>query len=105
MADRETALTIVILLVVGLLVVPVLVMGLFMATGPGHVVESTPMAIWIVSLLVATVLIVGVGLTAYRVVGPEGDEDPAVEELRVAYARGDIDDEEFEKRYERLREE
>jgi putative membrane protein len=31
--------------------------------------------------------------------------DPALEELRMAYARGDLSEEEFEERRERLRQE
>ena len=34
-----------------------------------------------------------------------GDDDTALEELRIAYARGDLSDEGFERRRERLRRE
>lgn len=35
--------------------------------------------------------------------GPTGDDDLALAELRERYARGEIDDEEFERRAQRLR--
>jgi putative membrane protein len=48
-------------------------------------------------------VVVGAGYLAYRAL-TDGDDatDPAMEELRTAYARGEIDDEEFERRRERL---
>lgn len=51
------------------------------------------------------ILVVVVTLVYRRVEGEEREPDAALEELRVAYARGDLDDEEFERRRERLREE
>lgn len=54
--------------------------------------------LWIVVLIVVFALL-------FRRTS-EGEEAPdaAVEELRRAYARGDVDDEEFERRLERLQE-
>ncbi|MFW6448504.1 MAG: SHOCT domain-containing protein [Halobacteriota archaeon] len=57
---------------------------------------------WLVGwLLLVSVAVVTV-LVAARTMDSSTD-DPAIEELRVAYARGEVDDEEYEKRYERLR--
>lgn len=57
-------------------------------------------------LLVWLVVLVGIGYVLYRgfLGGPGAPtgSDPALEELRVAYARGDISDEEFERRHEKL---
>lgn len=55
-------------------------------------------------LLVWLAVLVGVGYLLYRGVigGSSAATDPALEELRVAYARGDLSDEEFEERRERL---
>jgi putative membrane protein len=70
--------------------------------GPGGFGGTTPtwlFGFWIVGLLV----VVGAGYLLYRGVSNSG-HDPALEELRRAYARGDLSDEEFEERRQRLRE-
>ncbi|WP_277552999.1 SHOCT domain-containing protein [Halobaculum limi] len=67
------------------------------APGWGYVVWS------LAPLLVLAFLFVG-GYLLYRgVTKPERERDPAVAELRAAYARGDVDDEEFDRRLSRLR--
>lgn len=48
------------------------------------------------------VVLVGGAYLAYRAVGDSGGTDPALEELRLAYARGDLTDEEYENRREAL---
>lgn len=57
-------------------------------------------------MLVWLVVLVGIGYLLYRgLVGGVGGAvtaDPALEELRVAYARGDISEEEFEQRRQKL---
>jgi putative membrane protein len=54
--------------------------------------------------LVWLLVLVGAGYLVYRwTVGRgSGPTDPALEELRFAYARGDLDDEEFEARRAKL---
>nr|WP_254282082.1 SHOCT domain-containing protein [Haloarcula salina] len=49
-------------------------------------------------------VLVGVGYLLYRGVtgAANGGRDDAIAELRRAYARGELDDEEFERRRERL---
>ena len=56
---------------------------------------------WMIPLLV---LLVG-GYFLYRVLTSSSSEgsDPALEELRLAYARGDLTYEEFEERQDQLR--
>ena len=57
-------------------------------------------------MLVWLVILVGIGYLLYRgLVGGVGSSlttDRALEELRVAYARGDLSDEEFEERKDAL---
>ena len=57
-------------------------------------------------MLVWLVVLVGIGYLLYRgLVGSVGSSltgDRALEELRVAYARGDLSDEEFEERRAKL---
>lgn len=57
-------------------------------------------------MLVWLVVLVGIGYLLYRgLVGGVGSSltgDRALEELRVAYARGDLSDEEFEERRDKL---
>jgi putative membrane protein len=60
---------------------------------------------WLVSSLLPLVVIAGLAYAGYRVLAGDGDEsDPAVEELRQAYARGELSDEEYETRMQRLKE-
>lgn len=60
-------------------------------------------------MLVWLVVLVGIGYFLYcRLVGRMDTgrtADPALEELRTAYARGELSDEEYEERRERFRRE
>ena len=50
-------------------------------------------------------VVVGLGYLGYKALTETGagtETDAAMEELRAAYARGDIDDDEFDRRKERL---
>lgn len=62
---------------------------------------------WLLLSLLPLIVILALGYLLYRGLRGSGDRrpDPAIEELRAAYARGEIDDEEFEQRRRRLREE
>lgn len=73
--------------------------GAWNGTGP----TWTMVLFWLLPLVV---LLAG-GYFLYRALGStSGDEpDEALEELRLAYARGDLSDEEFEERRDRLRRE
>lgn len=100
------------LLLVGVVVLAPLVlmavampmMGLWgmghMGTG-GWSAPQTVLALVVPSLLVLVVLGT-VGYLLYRAIGGDGGRDAALEELRRTYARGELTDEEFEKRRERL---
>lgn len=57
----------------------------------------------IVSQLLFIILLVGLGYLVYRMItGSTESSDRAIEELRAAYARGDLSDEEYERRRETL---
>ncbi|SDM00943.1 putative membrane protein [Halogranum gelatinilyticum] len=56
--------------------------------------------------LLMLALLVGLGYLGYKALTNTGGRaDTAMEELRAAYARGDIDDDEFDRRKERLQDE
>lgn len=56
---------------------------------------------WLVVTIPALLLLLVLGYAGYRLLGSSGD-DPAMAELRRAYARGELTDEEYETRRERL---
>jgi putative membrane protein len=107
--SRLVVLALAVLLVVPVVMMlfawPLLGMGWWMhgPTGPGGVGPSaTPtwmLGFWLVGLVV----LVGGGYLLYRGLS-NSSPDPALDELRRAYARGDLSDEEFEERRQRLRE-
>ena len=98
-----------VLLVLGaLLVAPLLFGGTMMGGGMWGQWRGTVPG-WMVlvgtlSRLVVVVMLVGAAYLLYRAVTDE-DADDALEELRRAYARGQLTDEEYERRRDRLREE
>ena len=58
---------------------------------------------WIVMWFVMLGILLGGGYLLYRALrNSRGDSDPALEELRTAYARGELSAEEFEERRNRL---
>ena len=105
----------VILIVIGLLVLlPMLMMAFawpMMGMWDGHMwgVEGQPMSLWFILFLwiVPLAVILAVGYLLFRLLVDEGGHGstPALAELRLAYARGDLTDEEFETRRERLHDE
>lgn len=58
------------------------------------------------TMLVWLLILGGIGYGVYRVaigaLGHQSGDDPALAELRLAYVRGDLSDEEFEERRQRL---
>ncbi|MHB9286926.1 SHOCT domain-containing protein [Halobacteriales archaeon Cl-PHB] len=100
----------VVAIVLGLLVlVPLVMMAVAMPMmgwwwGDGMAGGFSPL--WGLGMMLAWLLVIlGVGYLLYRGLGDRADAgtDPALEELRLAYARGDLTDEEFEERQARLR--
>ncbi|MEM4780596.1 MAG: SHOCT domain-containing protein [Halalkalicoccus sp.] len=96
-------------LIVALLVLVPLVMMLFAFPfmGFGHMgwAADGGMGVWGWLMPLLALLVLGVGGYLLYGVLSGSVTDPALEELRSAYARGEIDDEEFETRRERLRSE
>lgn len=106
--DRSILWTV--LIVIGVLILaPFLMMALMMpmmgAWGWTQGWTASPLlllASWLIPLLV----LAGIGYLIYRVATRTAEpEDDALQELRLAYARGDISDEEYEHRRARLLEE
>lgn len=78
-------------------------MGMMGIWGPGGHMGGAVAPFWgLVSILLVPLLLIIGAYLVYRVF--LRDHDPALDELRMAYARGDITDEEYERRLERLRE-
>ncbi|MFD1642153.1 SHOCT domain-containing protein [Halohasta litorea] len=115
MATTDTLLKTVLIAIIAVVLLP-LVMMLVMAPTMGMwggspmwnggMVGGTGSAwMWLLPWLVMLAVFGGLGYLLYRVLGgSESDpSDPAIEELRAAYARGDLSEEEFETRLERLR--
>lgn len=62
--------------------------------------------LWMFARILLLVVVIGAGYLLYRgLVGDESEDDAALEELRLAYARGDLSDDEYERRRETLRRE
>jgi len=123
--STDTRLVTVLLVVLGALVVlPTLFVGFGrmgvgpMGTGPmsgaghggmwgsgGSVPGWWPLAGLLLQLAFLAA-VVGLGYLLYRAVTKTrtgtATEDPAIEELRLAYARGDLDEDEYERRRDRL---
>lgn len=99
-------LAVVVLLPLLLMVLAIPMMGMMgLWWGGGMAGGLSPL--WgIGTLLVWLVGLVGLGYLLYRGLvgrgGPSTSADPALEELRLAYARGDVTDEEFEERRAKL---
>jgi putative membrane protein len=71
--------------------------------GPRYGGGVTPLWGWIMMLLPLIVLLGGGYLLYHGVMKDDLGTDPALEELRLAYARGDLSEEEFDTRRSRLR--
>ncbi|GAB7020943.1 SHOCT domain-containing protein [Halostagnicola bangensis] len=114
MADNSDFLRIVVLVVATVVLVPLLLMvfawPMMGMWGGGHMwndgAQTGPAGTWmwlLAWLPLLLILLVGGSLLYRAVVSPrETEEDPALEELRIAYARGNLSDEEFEQRRKRL---
>ena len=104
----RTVLLVAAALVLVAVLVPLLMMGVampMMGFGMGAW-NGTPGATWpwLLAWAVHVALFLGLGYLLYRALRGSATRrtDPALEELRQAYARGDISEEEFEERRERL---
>lgn len=102
----------VLIVVAVILLVPVLMMAFMMpmmgmmgsGMWAGGATAMSP--IWNFGMMLLSLLVLlGIGYAIYRAVtrGSLSGPDPALEELRLAYARGELSQEEFEQRQEDLR--
>lgn len=112
--DSPSWLRILIIVVAALLLLPLLLMAVMMPMmgmmgwwwgggGLGSGVGMSPL--WgIGMMLVGLLVLLGIGYALYRAVTRNSFDggDSAIEELRLAYARGEISQEEFEQRREDL---
>jgi putative membrane protein len=107
------------IVVAALVLIPVLMMAFMMPMmgtwGWGHMADggmwggagSGSWWLWLVMGLLPLLVAGGIGYLVYTGVRRTSPDttDSAIEELRHAYARGDLSDEEFERRREQLRRE
>lgn len=117
MAIDDSLIRTVLVVIAVILLLPFLMMVVMMPMmglwGGGHMWgggmgnSAGTVLVLFLTLLVPLLVILGIGYLLYRVVGqPDAlQRDAALEELRTAYARGEITDEEFEERRKRLQEE
>ena len=115
MTGEDRTSTIVLLVVLGLLAVPFLLGPMTGLFGWGHMgttgswghMSGTGWGLgWLFALAVPLLLVAVVGYLVVAALGSgdrDSPDDEALAELRAAYARGEIDDEEFENRRWRLR--
>ncbi len=100
-----------------LLLVPLFWMGMGMPGGShmwdggmwsGSMGGGMPGWLWVVAIVVQllflAVLVAGAVVLYRSLTEDSAADDEALDELRLAYARGDLSDEEFEQRRERLEE-
>ncbi|MFB6161581.1 MAG: SHOCT domain-containing protein [Haloferacaceae archaeon] len=108
--SEDRLLRVAVVVVAAVLLLPLLTMAVAMPMmgmmGWGMMGGGGVVPFWgVTAMLVPLVVVVGVGYVLYRGVAGErrGETtDPALAELRLAYARGDLTDEEFEERRDRL---
>lgn len=117
MATDDSLVRTLLIVIAAILLLPVLMMALAMPLmgvwGGGHMWNggmwdgTGATWMWLLMSIVPLLVILGIGYLLYTAVRQSDDQrtDPALEELRAAYARGDLTDEEFEERRERLRRE
>ncbi|WP_459881997.1 SHOCT domain-containing protein [Halorubrum gandharaense] len=114
MTQTEPLTRTILLVLIGLLAIP-LVMMLVMMPAMGAVGWSH-MGSWmwdssggwlamVLMMAIPLLVVIGIGYLIYQSLGTETTEqtDEALEELRRVYARGEISDEEFERRRKNLR--
>lgn len=115
MATNDSFVRTLLIIIAAILLLPFLMMVLALPLmglwGGGHMWNGGMWGgtgatwMWVAMSILPLLVLLGIGYLLYSVVRrpDEGRTDPALEELRTAYARGDLSDEEFEERRERLR--
>lgn len=114
--DDARLVTILLVIIGAFVIFPMFFMGFgMMGFGPmmggmwgggmwgGRTTSGWMFVVGIVIQLLFLAALVGGGYLVYRTVaGSESDSDQALEELRLAYARGELTDDEYEQRREAL---
>lgn len=108
-SDQLDTTTILLLVLGAFIFIPMLMMGFGGMMGYGGMMGQygSPGGWWpfigiVVPLAFLLVLLGGGYLIIRRVTDTQSSHNPAIEKLRLAYARGDLTDEEFEARREKL---
>ncbi|MUV85277.1 SHOCT domain-containing protein [Natronomonas sp. CBA1123] len=109
-SNRLDTTTIVLLIIGAIIALPLLTMGMGFGgmMGYGGMMEYGGTGGWwpfvgmLVPLIFLLILLGGGYLVFRRMSEAQASRDPAMEELRTAYARGNLTDEEFEARRDRL---
>ncbi|MFC6993758.1 SHOCT domain-containing protein [Haladaptatus sp. GCM10025707] len=110
-SNQRTITTIILLILGAIVVLPLLTMGMGfggmmgyggMMGGYGTTSGWWPLIGMLVPLIFLLVLLGGGYVVFRRVIESQTSQNPAMEELRMAYARGDLSNEEFEERRARL---
>lgn len=114
MATDDTLVRTLLIVILAILLLPFLMMALAWPMmgvwGGGHMWNGEMWDVtggvwpWLLTWLIFLFVLVGVGYVLYRGISRSGSRtDPALEELRLAYARGELSEEEFESRRDRLK--
>ena len=113
MSQTETLARTVLLVLLALVAIPLVMMVVMMPLMGGFGWAQMSAWMWdgsggwvgmLLVMVIPLVIILGVGYLIYQSLTADGsDTDDALAELRKAYARGDLSDEEFETRRERLK--
>lgn len=113
MSTDDTLLRTVLIVLAVIVLLPLLLMLVTMpmmgAWGGGHMWNGAWNGtgwswLWLVPWGIVLLFVVGIGYLLYAALrgSTSREEDAALEELRIAYARGDLSEEEYEKRRDRL---
>lgn len=114
MASEDTVHKTLLIVLAVILLVPFLMLAMMMPImglwGWGHMWNGGMWGgtgatwMWLLMWLLPLVLVIGLGYLLYRGIrrSRTRETDPALEELRMAYAKGELSEEEFETRRERL---
>ncbi len=117
MASEDTLLRTLLIVIAVILIVPFLMMAIMMPVmgmwGWGHMWNggmwdgTGATWMWLLMWLLPLALVIGLGYLLYRGIRRplSRETDPALEELRIAYAKGELSEEEYETRRERLQQE
>ena len=104
--ERRSPLRLVLTVIAAILLIPFVLMAvmmpmMWMGGGMSTVGAVSMSPLWGVGMMLAVLLVVlGVGYVLYRALTRAGlsSRDPALRELRVAYAQGELSEDEFKQR-------